>query len=65
MVGCHHKHNRHEFEQAPGDGEVQGRLECCSPWVCKELDLTQQLNNNNNGQTTETLQSVLKSLALL
>ena len=20
MVGCHHKHNRHETEQAPGDG---------------------------------------------
>ena len=22
----------HEFEQAPGDGEGQGSLECCSPW---------------------------------
>ena len=64
MVGCHQQQNRHEFEQAPGDGEVQGSLECCSPWVCKELDLTQQLNNSN-GQTAETFQSVLKSLALL
>ena len=25
----------HEFEQAPGDGEGQGSLECCSPWVAK------------------------------
>ena len=27
--------SRHEFEQTPGDGEGQGRLECCSPWGCK------------------------------
>ena len=24
--------NEHEFEQAPGDGEGQGSLACCSPW---------------------------------
>ena len=23
MVGWHHRLNRHEFEQAPGDGEAQ------------------------------------------
>ena len=22
-------------------------LKCCSPWGCKELDMTEQLNNNN------------------
>ena len=22
-------------------------LECCSPWVCKEVNTIQQLNNNN------------------
>ena len=27
--------DRHEFEQAPGDGERQGSLICCSPWVEK------------------------------
>ena len=27
--------NRHEFDQTPGNGEGQGRLECCSPWVTK------------------------------
>ena len=32
MVGWHHQINGHEFEQAPGDGEVQGSLVCCSPW---------------------------------
>jgi len=25
----------HEFEQAPGDGEGQRSLACCSPWVAK------------------------------
>ena len=27
-----------EFEQAPGDGEGQGSLVCCSPWGHTELD---------------------------
>ena len=36
MVGWHHQLNAHEFEQAPGDSEVQGSLVCCSPWGCKE-----------------------------
>ena len=31
MVGWHHRLNGHEFEQAPGDGEGQGSLACCSP----------------------------------
>ena len=36
MVGWHHLLNGHEFEQAPGVGDTQGSLACCSPWVCKE-----------------------------
>ena len=32
------------FEQAPGVGEGQGSLSCCSPWGCKESDTTEQLN---------------------
>ena len=44
MVGWHHWLSGHE--QAPGDGEGQGSLACCSPWSCKELDMTEQLNNN-------------------
>ena len=46
MVGWYHQLNGHEFEQAPGDGEGQGSLACCSPWGYKELDTTEQLNNN-------------------
>jgi len=45
MVGWHHQLDGHEFEQAPGDGEGQGSLACCSPWVHKELDMTEQMNN--------------------
>ena len=47
MVGWHHRLSWHEFEQTPGDNEGQGSLACCSPWGRKELDMTQQLNNNN------------------
>ncbi|XP_043304041.1 4-hydroxybenzoate polyprenyltransferase, mitochondrial isoform X4 [Cervus elaphus] len=43
----HHRLNGHEFEQAPGDGEGQGSLVCCSPWGHKELDTTERLNNNS------------------
>ena len=27
-----HRLDRHEFEQAPGVGDGQGSLACCSPW---------------------------------
>ena len=48
MVGWHHRLNGHEFEQAPGDGEGEGSLACCSPWGHKESDTTEQLNTNNS-----------------
>ena len=38
MVGWHHRHNGHEFEQALGVGDGQGGL---------ASDTTQLLNNNN------------------
>ena len=47
MVGWPPRFNGHEFEQAPGDGEGQGGLACCSPWGRKETDMTEQLNNYN------------------
>ena len=34
----------HEFEQAPGDGDGQGSLVCCSPRGRKESDMTEGLN---------------------
>ena len=50
MVGWHHQLNGREFEQALGDGEGQGNLACCSPWGCKELEMTERLNNDNNAE---------------
>ena len=41
IVGWHHQLNGHEFEQAPGVGDRQEGLVCCSPWDCKELDMTE------------------------
>ena len=35
MVGWHHGLDGHEFEQAPGDGDGQGGLACCSHGVAK------------------------------
>ena len=33
-----------EFEQAPGVGDGQGSLACCSPWGHKESDTNEGLN---------------------
>ena len=44
MVEGHHRLDGPEFEQAPGVGEGQERLACCSPWGHKELDTTERLN---------------------
>ena len=44
MVGWHHWPDGHDFQQALGVGDGQGGLACYSPWVHKELDMTEQLN---------------------
>ena len=44
MFEWHHQLNGHEFEQAPGVGDEQGSLACCSPWSHKESDMTEWLN---------------------
>ena len=46
LVGWHHRLNRHEFEQALGDGKGQGSLACCSSRGCEESDTTEGLKNN-------------------
>ena len=55
------------FEQASGDGEGQGSLVCCSPWIHKELDTTEQhsLILDFHGQTFLTKASVLYLFSLL
>ena len=44
MAGWHHWFDGHEFEQAPGVGDGQRGLACCSPWGRKELDMIEWLN---------------------
>ena len=41
MVVQHHQHNGREFEPTPGSSEEKGSLVCCSPWDCKESDMTE------------------------
>ena len=47
MTGWFHRLNGYELEQAPGDGEGQESLACCSPWGCKESDMAEQLNGTD------------------
>ena len=44
LVGRHYQKDGHEFEQAPGAGDRQGSLVCCSPWDHKESNTTEQMN---------------------
>ena len=39
----HHELDGHEFEQAPGVGDGQGSLMCCSPRGHKESDMMSEL----------------------
>ena len=48
MIEWQHQLNAHEFEQIPGDSEGWGTLAWGSPCGHKELDSTEQMNNNNN-----------------
>ena len=40
----HHRLDAHGSEQAPGVGDGQGSLVCCSPWGRKESDRTERPN---------------------
>ena len=48
MVGWPHRLDGREFDQTLGMVEDrEGSLVCCCPWDRKELDTTEQLNNNH------------------
>ena len=55
MVEWHHQLNGHEFEQAPGVGDGQGRLACFSPWGRKERDTTKQLTEHDTNRIKERI----------
>ena len=50
----------HEFEQTPGDNEGQGSQVYCSPWSCRESDMTEWLNNNRRKWSSERLRDLIK-----
>ena len=50
MFGWHHQLNGHKFDQAPGEGEGQGSLVCCSPLGLKESDTTDWTNGTEVNQ---------------
>ena len=43
-AGWHHQLDAYEFEHVPRVSDGQGRLECCSLWDRKELNMTEKLN---------------------
>ena len=55
MVGWNHWLNAHDFEQAPGVGDGQGGLVCCSPLGHMESNRTEQLNWTEWGTEKEIL----------
>ena len=60
MVGSHHQLSGDEFEQVLGVGDGQGSLACFSPWGCKELDVTELLNNNKTGSEEDMAQDEVR-----
>ena len=64
MIGWHHRLSGHEFEENPGVGNGQGRLVCCSPWGCKESDMTEQLNWTDSLPRLPLFSSFLHYLAI-
>ena len=65
MVGWHHPLNGHEFEEAPGVGDGQEGLACCSPWGCKESDTTERLNSTERAGGHTTLRTNKSTLYIL
>ena len=58
MVEWHHQLNGPEFERTLGDGEGQGSLACCSPWVHKLSDHKNKwkiVTVPNTGKNVKTL----------
>ena len=44
VVEWHHQLDGHKSEQVQELLMDREKLACCSPWGCKELDTTEQLN---------------------
>ena len=62
MAGWHHQLNGHEFEQTWGESEGQGDLACCSPWGCKELDMTEVTQHTSTANLRVTWEEVVGNI---
>ena len=68
MVGWHHQLNGREFAQAPGDGDGQGRLACCSPWGLQTVRhdwATEQLSRANKHSLRKAEMAVVEGPSTL
>ena len=64
VVGWHHPLHVHEFEQAPGIGDGQRSLACCSPWRHRVgHDWATELNWLNNNRKWGIWRTSEESLA--
>ena len=69
-IGWHYRHDGHEFEQAPGIGDGQGSLVCCSPWGRKESDMTEwrtwtELGGSPRGKELSASAGDLRDMGLI
>ena len=64
MAGWHHWLDGHEFEWTPGVGNGQGGLACCNSWGRKELDTSERLNWNMNGEWLVGFMFILSCFSL-
>ena len=63
MVGWHHWLDGHEFEEAPGVGDGQGSLACCSPWGSQRVGHNWPTEQNSDKSIISTfLTSQMKKL---
>ena len=63
MVGWHHRIDEHEFQQAPGVGDGQESLACCSPWGRKESNTTEQHYQLTDGSILVFSQEKMSALS--
>ena len=60
MAVWHHWLDEHEFEQTPGVGDGQGRLECYDSWGCKESTRLSDWTELNPGHWTKARSRLLE-----
>ena len=71
MVGWHHQLHGHECEQAPGVGDEQGSLACCSPWGHRVLrhnwatELNWKNKRSRGRQRMRWLDSITNSMNMI